>query len=72
MITFSTLASGGTFMARKALTLGNTYWMNQSKLIAGRRADLASPLVFPAQSKALQQWRNAHGFDVDAWSAYKQ
>jgi hypothetical protein len=56
----------------KFTTLGNAYWMNQSKLIGGRRADLASPLVFPAQSKALQQWKNAPGFAVDAWSAYKQ
>jgi predicted amidohydrolase len=56
----------------KFTTLGNAYWMNQSKLIGGRRADLASPLVFPAQSKALQQWKNASGFDMDAWSAYKQ
>lgn len=56
----------------KFTTLGNAYWMNQSKLIGGRRADLASPLVFPTQSKALQQWKNASGFDLDAWSAYKQ
>lgn len=56
----------------KFTTLGNAYWMNQSKLIGGRRADLASPLVFPAQSKALQQWKKAPGFAVDAWSAYKQ
>ena len=56
----------------KFTTLGNAFWMNQSKLIGGRRADLASPLVFPIQSKALQQWKNASGFAVDAWSAYKQ
>lgn len=56
----------------KFTTLGNAYWMNQSKLIGGRRADLASPLVFPAQSKALNQWKNTSGFNLDAWSAYKQ
>jgi predicted amidohydrolase len=56
----------------KFTTLGNTYWMNQSKLIGGRRADLASPLVFPATSKALQQWKSTPGFSVDAWAAYKQ
>ena len=56
----------------KFTTLGQGYWMNQSKLIGGRRADLASPLVFPSQSKALQRWRATPGFDVDAWSAYKQ
>ena len=56
----------------KFTTLGNAFWMNQSKLIGGRRADLASPLVFPIQSKALQQWKKTSGFAVDAWSAYKQ
>lgn len=53
-------------------TLGNAYWMNQSKLIGGRRADLASPLVFPTQSKALQNWKSSPGFAIDAWAAYKQ
>lgn len=56
----------------KFTTLGNAYWMNQSKLIGGRRSDLASPLVFPLASKALKQWKSASGFAVDAWSAYKQ
>lgn len=56
----------------KFTTLGNAYWMNQTKLIGGRRADLASPLVFPSTSKALKQWKGAPGFDIDAWSAYKQ
>lgn len=53
-------------------TLGGGYWMNQSKLIAGRRADLAAPLAFPAGSKALARWRAAPGFDIGAWSAYDQ
>lgn len=56
----------------KFTTLGNAYWMNQSKLLAGRRADLVSPLVFPSQSKALQTWKSSSGFAVDAWAAYKQ
>lgn len=56
----------------KFTTLGNAYWMNQSKLIGGRRADLASPLVFPKQSKAFQQWKDAPGFQTDSWTAYKQ
>jgi hypothetical protein len=56
----------------KFTTLGNAYWMNQSKLIGGRRADLASPLVFPVTSKALQQWKSTPGFEINAWSAYKQ
>jgi hypothetical protein len=46
--------------------------MNQAKLIGGRRADLASPLVFPSNSRALAKWRDEGGFDVDAWAAYKQ
>ena len=56
----------------KFTTLGNNYWMNQTKLVGGRRADLASPLVFPLNSKALQQWRTASGFDINAWAAYQQ
>lgn len=53
-------------------TLGNAYWMNQDKLIGGRRADLASPLVFPSNSRALAKWKNESGFDIGAWTAYKQ
>lgn len=53
-------------------TLGNNYWMNQAKLIGGRRADLASPLVFPLDSDALKKWRDSTGFDVNAWAAYRQ
>lgn len=54
-------------------TLGDpSWWMNQSKLIGGRRADLASPLTFPLQSKALAKWIATPGFDLDAWAAYKQ
>ena len=54
-------------------TLGDpNWWMNQSKLIGGRRADLAAPLTFPLKSKALQQWIATPGFDVSAWAAYKQ
>jgi predicted amidohydrolase len=53
-------------------TLGNNYWMNQSKLIAGRRADLASPLVFPLESDTLKKWRDSPGFDINTWAAYQQ
>jgi predicted amidohydrolase len=53
-------------------TLGGGYWMNQAKLIAGRRADLAAPLTFPAGSKARAQWQAEPGFDIGAWSAYHQ
>ena len=53
-------------------TLGNNYWMNQAKLIGGRRADLASPLVFPLASETLKKWRDAPGFDINTWTAYRQ
>ncbi|NCX26624.1 MAG: hypothetical protein EBX16_06575 [Burkholderiaceae bacterium] len=53
-------------------TLGTTLWMNQSKLVGGRRADLAAPLVFPLKSSSMEKWRTASGFDVNAWAAYKQ
>lgn len=48
------------------------WWMNQQKLIGGRRADLATPLTFPITSKAFQRWKSAPGFDVNAWAAYQQ
>lgn len=53
-------------------TLGQNNWMNQTKLVGGRRADLAAPLTFPLDSKALAAWRAAPGFNIDAWAAYKQ
>jgi len=53
-------------------TLGNSFWMNQTKLLSGRRADLAAPLVFPLNSKSLLKWQASTGFDMDAWAAYKQ
>lgn len=53
-------------------TLGQNNWMNQTKLVGGRRADLAAPLTFPLHSKALAAWRAAPGFHIDAWAAYKQ
>lgn len=54
-------------------TLGvPNWWMNQQKLIGGRRADLVSPLTFPVTSKAFQRWKTTPGFDINAWSAYQQ
>jgi len=54
-------------------TLGDPTWfMSQSKLIGGRRVDLAAPLTFPLSSKALAKWISTPGFDLDAWAAYKQ
>jgi hypothetical protein len=53
-------------------TLGKTLWMNQQKLIGGRRADLAAPLVFPPNSASLEKWKKSPGFNLDAWAAYQQ
>lgn len=60
------------FVSLRFKTLGNAYWMNQDKLIGGRRADLAAPLVFPLQSSAFKKWQTNPGFDVNAWAAYQQ
>ena len=39
-------------------TLGKEdWWMNQKKLIGGRRADLAVPLMLRTDSKAFQEWK---------------
>jgi hypothetical protein len=46
--------------------------MNQQKLIGGRRADLAAPLVFPLNSASLEKWKKSTGFNIDAWAAYQQ
>ena len=48
------------------------WWMNQQKLIGGRRADLAIPLILEVNSKAFQKWKGTSGFDVNAWGAYEQ
>jgi hypothetical protein len=53
-------------------TLGKTLWMNQQKLVGGRRADLAAPLVFPLNSSSLEKWKTSPGFNLDAWAAYQQ
>lgn len=52
-------------------TLGQpNWWMNQSRLIGGRRADLAVPVTLDPESAAFQAWKSAPGYDVNAWSAY--
>lgn len=48
------------------------WWMNQSRLVGGRRADLAVPAMLPVESDAFRQWQQAPGFDVAAWTAYQQ
>ena len=54
-------------------TLGDPRWfMNQHRLIGGRRTDLAVPVVLPVDSAAFAAWRDAPGYDITAWSAYRQ
>lgn len=54
-------------------TRGNPdWWMDQQRLIAGRRADLAVPLTLPTDSPAFTAWRTSPGFDLSGWSAYVQ
>lgn len=48
------------------------FWINQQILVDSRRADLVVPLTLPTDSPAFTRWRDAPGFDIEAWSAYKQ
>ncbi len=53
-------------------TLGDpSYWLNQHRLVVGRRADLCVPLVLDPSSATFTAWRNAPGYDVNAWSSYR-
>ena len=52
-------------------TLGNPDWfMNQHRLIGGRRSDLAVPAMLPTDSAAFRAWRDSPGFDIRGWTAY--
>jgi len=61
----------------EAVSLGITtrgdpgWWMDQQRLIAGRRTDLVVPLMLPTDSPAFTAWRNSHGYDL-SWTAYSQ
>jgi predicted amidohydrolase len=48
-----------------------TAWMDQRRLVGGRRADLVVPLTLRSDSEAFAQWRDSPGFDISAWSAYQ-
>lgn len=69
-----TAPTGAPGVARLAFrTLGDpAYWLSQERLLAGRRPDVAAPVVFPAGSAALARWREAPGYDIDAWAGYRQ
>ncbi len=59
------------FVTRKVHTLGQPgWWMNQSRLIGGRRADLAVPLTLDPTSEAFTKWQQSPGFDQSGWTAY--
>jgi predicted amidohydrolase len=54
-------------------TRGNPdWWMDQQRLIAGRRTDLVVPLTLPADSSAFTVWRDNRGYDLSGWTAYSQ
>jgi predicted amidohydrolase len=54
-------------------TRGNPdWWMDQHRLIAGRRTDLVAPLMLPADSSAFTMWRARGGYDLSCWTAYSQ
>ena len=60
-------------VTRSAKTKGSPkWWMDQHKLIGGRRPDLAVPLTLPMDSDPFRQWQQAPGFAVGVWAAYKQ
>ena len=67
-------SDGGTEVVTAAFTtLGSKLsWMNQQVLVTQRRADLAVPLTLQVDSPAFIQWRDAPGFDINAWAAYSQ
>ncbi len=59
-------------VSTRIATLGDpSWWMNQQKLVGGRRADLAVPLTLPTDSDAFTRWRDNPGFDTSGWTAYQ-
>ena len=54
-------------------TRGNPdWWLDQQRLIAGRRTDLVAPLTAPVDSEAFTRWRVGRGYDLSGWTAYSQ
>lgn len=47
-------------------------WMNQHLLVGGRRADLAVPVALDPASSEFLAWRDAPGYEMGAWTAYRQ
>lgn len=48
------------------------WWLDQQRLIAGRRTDLVAPLTSAADSAAFKRWRDSRGYDLSGWTAYLQ
>jgi predicted amidohydrolase len=64
---------GSESVALTLRTLGDPgWWMDQRRLVAGRRADLAVPLVLDPDSPAFRTWRESAGYDSSGWTAYAQ
>ena len=54
-----------------ALLGDSNWWMNQQKLIGGRRADLAVPLRLAVDSAEFTAWKTGPGYPL-TWAAYQQ
>ena len=55
------------------ITRGNPdWWLDQQRLIGGRRADLVAPLTSPIDSAAFKRWRDSRGYDLSGYTAYLQ
>lgn len=53
-------------------TRGNPdWWLDQHRLIGGRRTDLIAPLVLPTDSVAFTTWKDSPGYAL-SWTAYSQ
>ena len=64
---------GATAVTTDVTTLGDpTWWMNQQRLIGGRRADLAVPAMLPTDSAAFRTWQQSPGWDTSGWTAYSR
>ncbi|MFM7146567.1 MAG: carbon-nitrogen hydrolase family protein, partial [Actinomycetales bacterium] len=62
-----------TAVTTEITTLGDpSWWMNQHRLIGGRRPDLAVPVMLPIDSPAFQTWQSKPGWNSTGWSAYVQ
>ena len=48
------------------------WWMNQGRMIAGRKVDVVPPLMFPMGSRAFREWKRRPGFDFTVWAPFLQ